>query len=61
MDNLLANQELQLARFGEFLLGERFVREGRERYYVLWVRKFMARSIEVPVQPLEERMACYLC
>lgn len=60
MDNLLANQELHLAKFGEFLLGQQFVRQGQERYFVFWVRKFMARRIEVPVPTLEERIGHYL-
>ena len=60
MDKLLVNQELQLSRFGEFLLQSRLVRQGQERYYVFWVRKFMARAIEVPIQSLEERIQRYL-
>lgn len=34
MDNVLYNQELQLSRFGEYLLKQRMTREGHERYYV---------------------------
>ncbi len=48
MDNVLYNQELQLSRFGAYLLKQQMVREGHERYYVFWVRKFLSRRIEVP-------------
>lgn len=41
MDNLLANQEMQLPQFGVFLLRQRFVQEGHERYYVFCVCKFL--------------------
>jgi hypothetical protein len=32
MDNVLYNQELQLSRFGEYLLRQRMTREGHESY-----------------------------
>lgn len=60
MDNLLANQEIQLSNFGHFLLRQRFVKEGHERYLVFWVRKFLARRIETPILPLENRISGYL-
>lgn len=60
MDNVLYAQELRLSQFGEYLLKQRLVREGHERYYVLWVRKFLGRRIEVPVKSLEERLTDYL-
>lgn len=60
MDNVLYNQELQLSRFGEYLLRQRMVREGHERYYVFWVRKFLARRIEVPSTSFEDRITGYL-
>jgi hypothetical protein len=34
MDRLLPQQELQISRFGEFLLKQQFVRPGHERYLV---------------------------
>jgi hypothetical protein len=36
------------------------VREGHERYYVFWVRKFLARRIEVPSASFEDRITGYL-
>jgi integrase len=60
MDILLAYQELQLSNFGAFLLKQRFVKEGNERYLVFWVRKFLARKIETPILPLENRINGYL-
>ena len=60
MDNLLANQEMQLSQFGVFLLKGRFVQEGHERYYVFWLRKFLARRIEVPIPPFEDRLTDFL-
>jgi len=60
MDNVLYNQELQLSRFGEYLLKQKMVQEGHERYYVYWVRKFLARRIEVPIPSLGDRITGYL-
>lgn len=57
---MLYTQELRLSQFGEYLLKQRLVREGHERYYVFWVRKFPGRRIEVPVKSLEERLTDYL-
>ncbi len=39
MDIVLASQDLQLSNFGAFLLKQRFVKEGIERYLVFWARK----------------------
>lgn len=60
MDNVLYNQELQLSRFGAYLLKQQMVREGHERYYVFWVRKFLSRRIEVPIPSLGDRITGYL-
>jgi len=38
MDRLVQEKELQLSRFGEFLLRQQFVKAGHERYLVYWVR-----------------------
>ena len=46
MDNVLYNQELQLSRFGTYLLKQQMVREGHERYFVFWIRKFLSRREE---------------
>jgi len=53
-------KELQLSRFGAFLLRQQFVKAGHERYLVYWVRKFMARPVENPVRNLEGRIAAYV-
>lgn len=60
MDNLLANQEMQLSQFGVFLLKQRFIQAGHERYLVFWVRKFLTRRIEVPIPSIEDRIAHFL-
>jgi integron integrase len=60
MDRLLPQQELQISRFGEFLLKQQFVRPGHERYLVYWVRKFLARPVEIPVRNLDGRIAGYM-
>ena len=60
MDNVLYNQELQLSRFGAYLLKQQMVREGHERYYVFWVRKFLSRRIEVPIPSFGDRINGYL-
>ena len=60
MDKLLVNDELRLSRFGEFLLRQRLIKPGSERYYVIWVRKFLTRPVQVPITSLEDRVASYL-
>lgn len=60
MDKLLAVDELRLSRFGEFLLRQRLIKQGSERYYLIWVRKFLARPAQVPITSLEDRVARYL-
>lgn len=60
MDNVLYNQELQLSRFGAYLLKQQMVREGHERYYVFWVRKFLSRRIAVPIPSFGDRITGYL-
>jgi hypothetical protein len=46
MHNLNRESELELARFGEYLLKSRIVAEKHARYYVAWVRRFLS---QVPV------------
>lgn len=57
MNRLLPEQELPLSRFGEFLLKQQFVKAGHERYLVFWVRKFLARPVEIPVRNLDDQGA----
>lgn len=48
MNNHDADMELELARFGEYLLKSRVVPEKYAPYFVRWVRRFMA---QVPSRP----------
>lgn len=57
MDKLLAVDELRLSRFGECLFRQRLIKPGSDRYYVIWVRKFLTRPVQVPITSLEDRMA----
>jgi hypothetical protein len=43
MHNLNRESELELARFGEYLLKSRIVAEKHARYYVAWVRRFLSQ------------------
>jgi len=60
MSNLLANQELQLSGFAEYLLKQQLVKEGQARFCVMWVRKFLARPLKIPLGSLEERIAGFV-
>ena len=54
-----SENELELAKFGEYLLKERIVNEKHAPYYVRWVRRFLA---EVPPKgdiSLEDRMGIF--
>lgn len=59
MANLLGNQELQMERFGAFLLKQQLVPEARARFYVHWVRKFLTQSPVVPSASLDDRIAAF--
>ena len=50
---MLANNEIELSSFGEYLLKKHTAREGSVRYYVQWVRNFL----ELPQNPGQERTA----
>ena len=60
MDNVLQNQELRLSAFGEFLLKQQLVKEEHARYHVLWVRKFLAQRITMPVSSMTDRVALFV-
>jgi hypothetical protein len=57
MDKTLQDDELQLARFGEYLLKNQLVPENRARFNVLWVRKFLTNKLVTPGISLEDRVA----
>ena len=52
MANINSDNELEMARFGEYLLKSRVVQEKYAPYYVRWVRKFMDL---VPDRPTRRR------
>lgn len=56
MSNLLGHQELELSRFGEYLLKQHLVPEHQARFHVMWVRKFLAQAPQVPAPALEVRL-----
>ena len=45
----MTDSELELGRFGEYLLKSRIVAEKHARYYVAWVRKFLSQVRDVPL------------
>lgn len=59
MHKLLPDQELELGRFGEFLLCRQLVPEKNAPYYVKWVRRFMFKEPENAKFSLEERMEAF--
>jgi len=60
MDNQRRDNELDLSRFGEYLLRSRIVAEKYAPYYVRWVRKFMAQATVAPGLGIEDRITVYL-
>ena len=52
--------DLELGRFGDFLLKSRIVAERHARYYVAWVRKFLAQVPERAGVTLEDRIMIFL-
>ena len=54
MDNVRRDNELELSRFGEYLLKSRIVIEKYAPYHVRWVRKFMAQVPEMPGLTFED-------
>jgi hypothetical protein len=53
MDKTLQDDELQLARFGEYLLKNQLVPENQARFHVLWVRKFLSNKEITPGSSLD--------
>jgi integron integrase len=60
MDNVHKGNELELGRFGEYMLKSRVVPEKYASYYVRWVRRFMAVVPEKPGLTFEDRLSLYL-
>lgn len=60
MDNVLQNQELRLAAFGEYLLKHRLVKPEHARFHVFWVRKFLAQHLAAPVSSISDRIALFM-
>ena len=60
MQILLRDSELELGRFGEFLLRSRIVAEKYARYYVGWVRKFLQQVPEKEGVTVEDRITIFL-
>lgn len=60
MHNLHPESELELGRFGEFLLKSRIVPEKYAPYYVAWVRKFLSRVPGREGVTLDDRINIFL-
>ena len=50
---MVNDMDLELGRFGEFLLKSRIVSERYARYHVGWVRKFLSQVPERPGPPAQ--------
>jgi integron integrase len=60
MYNMQKESELELGRFGEYLLKGRIVPEKYARYYVSWVRKFLVQIPERAGVTREDRIAIFI-
>jgi hypothetical protein len=54
-----SESELELGKFGEYLLKERIVAEKHAPYYVRWVRRFLAEVPPKGTASLEDRIGSY--
>ena len=45
MSMVVYDKDLQLARFGEFLLKQQLAPENHARFYVMWLRKFLSAEV----------------
>ncbi len=45
MSMVVYDKDLQLARFGEFLLEQQLAPENHARFYVMWLRKFLSAEV----------------
>lgn len=57
--NVLQENELELGRFGEYLLCKRLVPEKNAPFYVKWVRRFLCEVPPDPKLSLEERVEVF--
>ena len=55
-----ADRELELGRFGEYLLKSRVMPEKYAPYYVRWVRKFMVQVPDRPGLGFEDTLSVFL-
>lgn len=60
MDNSIHDNELELGKFGNYLLQHRLVPERNAKYYVLWVRKFLRHPVGDPRASLEDRIRSFI-
>ncbi len=60
MSNHHSESDLELGRFGEYLLKSRIVAEKHARYYVSWVRKFLAQVPPKDGLTVEDRLTIFL-
>ena len=60
MYNMPRESDLELGRFGEYLLKSRIVPEKYARYYVSWVRKFLAQIPERAGVTREDRIDIFI-
>jgi integron integrase len=60
MGNQHKQNELELSRFGEYLLKSRIVQEKYASYYVRWVRRFMVQIPSKPGLTIEDRISVFL-
>ena len=60
MQKSFQENELELSRFGNFLLRQRLVHEKRAKFYVHWVRKFLGEAPEDPRISVDERIQSFL-
>jgi integron integrase len=60
MHNMPKESELELGRFGEYLLKSRIVPEKYARYYVSWVRRFLSQAPGGVATTRQDRAAIFL-
>jgi len=58
----MADRETEslLARFGEYLLRSKFTDEEHARFFVIWVRKFLATAPDIPHATVDETVTLFL-
>ena len=56
MHNDIDGNEIELGKFGQFILQNNLVPERNARFYVLWVRRFLDQPVPEPTASLEDRI-----